>query len=79
MVWLVFILGNLVYFVDSGHEEVRQGLMHALNLRQVCKLLKHQVEGVAWLKSREKGKKRGGILADDMGLGKVRLSVDRPI
>ena len=39
---------------------------------QTCKLLPHQVTGVAWMKSREKGKKRGGILADDMGLGKVK-------
>jgi SNF2 family DNA or RNA helicase len=30
------------------------------------KLLKHQVQGVQWMKSREKGKKRGGILADDV-------------
>ena len=30
--------------------------------RQSCQLLPHQVPGVAWLRSREKGKKRGGIL-----------------
>jgi hypothetical protein len=39
--------------------------------KQKCELKRHQIDGVAWLKSREKGKKRGGILADDMGLGKV--------
>lgn len=44
------------------------------SVSQVCNLLKHQSEGVAWLKSREQGKKRGGILADDMGLGKVDYS-----
>ncbi|KAK9898970.1 hypothetical protein P389DRAFT_41780 [Cystobasidium minutum MCA 4210] len=52
--------------VEKGEERI-DGL--------VCKLLKHQVEGVAWLKSREKGKKRGGILADDMGLGKTVQSI----
>lgn len=31
-----------------------------------CTLLKHQVQGVHWLKDREKGKKKGGILADDV-------------
>lgn len=31
-----------------------------------CKLLPHQVKGVAWMLGREKGKKRGGILADDV-------------
>ena len=29
-----------------------------------CQLLPHQVPGVAWLRSREKGKKRGGILGE---------------
>lgn len=32
-----------------------------------CKLLPHQVQGIQWLKSRETGKNRGGILADDVG------------
>lgn len=30
-----------------------------------CTLLAHQKLGLHWLKDREKGKKRGGILADD--------------
>ncbi|KAI9619301.1 hypothetical protein H4Q26_011984 [Puccinia striiformis f. sp. tritici PST-130] len=34
-----------------------------------CKLLPHQVVGVNWMKDREQGKKKGGILADDMGFG----------
>ncbi|KAI8822237.1 SNF2 family N-terminal domain-containing protein [Fimicolochytrium jonesii] len=34
-------------------------------------LLPHQLEGVAWLKSREESTNAGGILADDMGLGKT--------
>lgn len=40
-------------------------------LFQTCKLLPHQVLGVRWLKKHEVEKQRGGILADDMGLGKV--------
>ncbi|WAR53304.1 hypothetical protein PtB15_2B735 [Puccinia triticina] len=40
-----------------------------------CKLLPHQVVGVNWLKSREEGKKKGGILADDMGFGKTVQSI----
>lgn len=31
------------------------------------KLLPHQIVGRIWMKEREQGKKRGGILADDMG------------
>jgi hypothetical protein len=47
-----------------------------------CKLLPHQVEGVAWMNDREMSTKKkngvlpkGGILADDMGLGKTIQSV----
>ncbi|MBW0473038.1 hypothetical protein O181_012753 [Austropuccinia psidii MF-1] len=40
-----------------------------------CKLLPHQVVGVNWMKSREEGKKKGGILADDMGFGKTVQSI----
>jgi SNF2 family DNA or RNA helicase len=43
-----------------------------------CKLLPHQVDGVAWMNDREVSTKKikgviphGGILADDMGLGKT--------
>ncbi|ORY62654.1 SNF2 family N-terminal domain-containing protein [Pseudomassariella vexata] len=44
-------------------------------------LLRHQIEGVEWMKGRElgpvkKGKvPKGGILADDMGLGKTLQSI----
>lgn len=34
-------------------------------------LMKHQIQGVRWMKQREAGKYKGGILADDMGLGKT--------
>ncbi|KAA1111497.1 hypothetical protein PGT21_001816 [Puccinia graminis f. sp. tritici] len=40
-----------------------------------CKLLPHQVVGVNWMKSREEGRKKGGILADDMGFGKTVQSI----
>lgn len=40
-----------------------------------CKLLPHQVTGVNWMRSREEGKKKGGILADDMGFGKTVQSI----
>lgn len=36
-----------------------------------CELLPHQVAGLLWMKEREGGRFKGGILADDMGLGKV--------
>lgn len=45
-------------------------------------LLPHQVIGKKWMKERETGKKYGGILADDMGVGKtiqmLTRIVDRP-
>ncbi|SPO40446.1 related to ULS1  len=36
-----------------------------------CMLLPHQIQGVQWMKEREMGKYKGGILADSMGLGKT--------
>lgn len=33
-------------------------------------LMKHQRHALAWMNWRERQKPRGGILADDMGLGK---------
>ena len=46
------------------------------------KLLPHQIDGVAWMRDKELGKKKtrgvfpkGGILADDMGLGKTIQSI----
>ena len=63
---------GLVRYSMSSHRH----LTHCVF--QKCKLLPHQKEGLAWLISREAGKrsggtrKTGGILADDMGLGKVR-------
>lgn len=37
-------------------------------------LMHHQKVGLAWLVWRETQQTRGGILADDMGLGKFSLS-----
>lgn len=34
--------------------------------------LPHQEIGIKWMLSRERNENKGGILADDMGLGKVR-------
>lgn len=68
-------------FPAEGEEEVEEeedGTVDGL----ACKLLPHQVEGVAWMHDREMSTKkkngvlpRGGILADDMGLGKTIQSV----
>lgn len=37
-------------------------------------LMEHQKKGLSWLISMEEGPKKGGLLADDMGLGKVRIT-----
>lgn len=42
-----------------------------------CKLLPHQVVGVNWMKSREEGKKKGGILADDVGHQRIPYGMNR--
>lgn len=36
-----------------------------------CKLLPFQLEGLSWLSGQEKGEWKGGILADEMGMGKT--------
>jgi hypothetical protein len=38
-----------------------------------CELMPHQIQGVDWMIQREKGKDKCGLLADDMGLGKVGM------
>ena len=37
-------------------------------------LMPHQVIGVSWMLDKEHSKDKGGILSDEMGLGKVRAS-----
>jgi SNF2 family DNA or RNA helicase len=58
----------------EGEEDEDDGTVEGL----AVKLLPHQVEGVAWMIEKEIGKKRkngvrprGGILTDDMALGKI--------
>ncbi|KAF1807973.1 hypothetical protein P152DRAFT_406374 [Eremomyces bilateralis CBS 781.70] len=59
---------------EDEDEDEEDGTVDGL----AVKLLPHQVEGVAWMIDRENGKRkkngvlpRGGILADDMGVGKT--------
>lgn len=45
--------------------------MDALLPGMQVKLMPHQIIGVQWMVQMERGKHRGGILADSMGLGKT--------
>ncbi|KAG2189262.1 hypothetical protein INT44_004404 [Umbelopsis vinacea] len=38
-------------------------------------LMEHQKKGLSWLINMEEGSNKGGLLADDMGLGKVRIAL----
>ncbi|WAR53303.1 hypothetical protein PtB15_2B734 [Puccinia triticina] len=60
-----------MYDGDMDGVDVKAAMPDGLS----CKLLPHQVVGVNWLKSREEGSKKGGILADDMGFGKTVQSI----
>ena len=48
-------------------EEVDMSLAEVEGFSENIRLLPHQVIGRVWMKERETGNKRGGILADDMG------------
>ena len=48
-------------------EEVDMSLAEVDGFNENIRLLPHQVIGRVWMKERETGNKRGGILADDMG------------
>lgn len=52
--------------VESTMDMENVDLSESMPENMNCTLLPHQVLGVHWLKDREKGKKRGGILADDV-------------
>lgn len=39
----------------------------------------YQIQGVKWMQQRESGRHKGGILADDMGLGKVSQAYAEPL
>jgi SNF2 family DNA or RNA helicase len=63
---------------EEEDEEGDDGTVEGLKV----KLLPHQIDGVAWMRDKELGKKKtrgvfpkGGILADDMGLGKTIQSI----
>jgi SNF2 family DNA or RNA helicase len=71
--------GNAEHFdqkatVDKALRELGLNSLNDFLPSMGCRLMAHQVLGVAWMVDKEKsGKFRGGILADDMGLGKVDL------
>lgn len=57
---------------DEGDEE-EEDLAHVDGLK--VRLLPHQVDGVQFLLSREEGKQRGGILADDVSFYSMQSHV----
>ena len=61
--------GQAVDLVIGEHSEFR------LPSSVAGMLYRHQLGGLKWLWSLFEGRRRGGILADDMGLGKVGLEV----
>ena len=62
-------------YVEKSGSPIEEPFRHLLelppNLKQECKLLPHQEEGLAWAQQLWEKKYPGGLLADDMGLGKT--------
>ena len=53
--------------MNDVSDEVDMSLAEVEGFSENIRLLPHQVIGRVWMKERETGNKRGGILADDMG------------
>ena len=52
-----------------NHEvEIKEGSDIVEKFAEGFRLLRHQIQAREWMKQRETGSSRGGILADDMGL-----------
>lgn len=66
------MMDAMVLVPDADDDEMQQAA-HVEGLE--CTLMPHQVAGLVWMKQREAGRYKGGILADDMGLGKVGCSL----
>lgn len=66
-------LDNFSENVTVAEAAQKLGLAHmdALLPGMQVKLMPHQIIGVQWMVHMERGKHRGGILADSMGLGKT--------
>ena len=58
----------------QAEEPFRHLLESTPNLKQEVELLPHQEEGIAWAQQLWENKYPGGLLADDMGLGKNAAS-----
>ncbi|BFZ58946.1 DNA repair protein rad16 [Savitreella phatthalungensis] len=60
---------------DLEHKEVRVPVKANQPEILTLKLLPFQLEGLYWLRQQEQGEFRGGILADEMGMGKTIQTV----
>lgn len=70
---VLIIRDNFKQVDYTSTESVRPGIVESIprSLRPSIKLLKHQVEGLAWMQRLWVVGAKGVLLADDMGLGKT--------